>query len=63
MLPNANSKSEILNKFKYQNSNVQYWIFNPIPWIQMEKGRLKTDKIPLTPALSPPIFVAGRGLR
>jgi len=25
----------------------------PIPWIQTDKGRLKTDKIPPHPALSP----------
>jgi len=26
----------------------RYWIFNPIPRIQTDKGRLKTDKILLT---------------
>jgi len=29
---------------------LRYWNFNPIPRIQTDKGRLKTDKIPLSPA-------------
>jgi len=33
----------------------------PIPWIQTDKNGLRQNKFPLTPALSPPIFVAGRG--
>jgi hypothetical protein len=50
------------------NGNLfRYWIFNPTPWIQTDKDRLKTDKVPLSPALSPlkrgesAILLGGKG--
>jgi len=44
---------------EFSGSMSRYWIFNPIPWIQTDKGRLKTDKIP--PHFCPLPVKPGRG--
>jgi len=41
----------------------RYWIFNPVLWIQTDKGRLKTDKIPPHPCPLPATKINGERIK